>query len=250
MVDPRLSELLAHPLLWQTGLVRATREATPTGFAALDERLPGHGWPTQGLIELLSAVPGRSELALLSPGLAPWLRDTQGWMAVIAPTFQPYAPAFAAAGLSPERTLVIRTTRLAWTLEQVVRSAAFRCVLAWPVSMQDKSLRRLQLAAEQTRTLLVLSRPEYCRSSTSPAVLRMVMTVTAEGFDLDIFKSRGGRSGRVGFSRLESSRSLPRKTRKQGTAGAAVEIRTSRRTGRADACRDEIQPRDWNLAQG
>lgn len=175
----------------------ASRETIATGFAALDERLPGHGWPARGLIEVLSAEPGRSELALFAPALARWLDDSNRWIALISPPFDPYAPAFTAAGLDPRRILVIRTTRLAWALEQVARSSACRFMLAWPQRMQMKSLRRLQLAAEQTGTLLVLGRHRHCRSSTSPAVLRMELSSTPAGLTLDIFKSRGGKAGQV-----------------------------------------------------
>jgi protein ImuA len=200
-MHPRLTAVLNHPLLWQAGMARATREAIATGFPALDERLPGNGWPTQGLVEVLSATPGRSEWMLFAPALASWLEATQGWMALIAPPFEPYAPAFASAGLSPERILVIRTSRVAWAMEQTVRSAGFRCVLAWPQRMQHKSLRRLQLAAAQTGTLLVLNRQERCRANVSPAVLRVQLDVTSRGFELEIFKSRGGKAGRVCLAR-------------------------------------------------
>ncbi|MET0661445.1 MAG: hypothetical protein ABW110_25180, partial [Steroidobacteraceae bacterium] len=93
-MDPRLSALLTHPLLWQTGMARVAREAIATGFSVLDERLPGHGWPAQGLIEVLSAEPGRSELALFAPALVRSLREPNSWIALIAPPFDPYAPAF------------------------------------------------------------------------------------------------------------------------------------------------------------
>lgn len=199
-MDPRLTALLTHPLLWQTGMARTTRESIATGFPALDERLPGHGWPERGLIEILSAEPGRSELALFAPVLARWLKESNSWSALIAPPFDPYAPAFTAAGLDANRIIVIRTTRLAWALEQVARSAACRFILAWPQRMQAKSLRRLQLAAEQVGTLLVLARPRKCRASVSPAVLRVELSSTPAGLSLDIFKSRGGKAGRVCLS--------------------------------------------------
>src|SRR5688572_24594691 len=102
-MDPRLSALLTHPLLWQTGMTRAARESIPTGFAELDERLPGHGWPARGLIELLSAEPGRSELALFAPALARWIEESNSWIALISPPFDPYAPAFTTARLDPHR---------------------------------------------------------------------------------------------------------------------------------------------------
>lgn len=196
-MHPHLAELLSHPLLWQTGMARANRESLSTGFPELDERLPGQGWPAQGLIELLSEAPGRSELALLAPAFASGMRGSAAWVSLIAPPFEPYAPAFAHAGMDVERVLVIRTMRLAWAIEQVARSGACRFIVAWPSRMQTKSLRRLQLAAEQMQALLVLCRHRNARGTTSPAVLRLELESTPEGIQLDIFKSRGGKAGRV-----------------------------------------------------
>ena len=48
----------------------ARTEVLPTGFAALDERLPGGGWPRSGLIEILVSRFGVGELTLLLPVLA------------------------------------------------------------------------------------------------------------------------------------------------------------------------------------
>ncbi|MET0657011.1 MAG: hypothetical protein ABW110_02495, partial [Steroidobacteraceae bacterium] len=91
-----------------------------------------------------------------------------------------------------------------WALEQVARSSACRFILAWPQRIQAKSLRRLQLAAEQRGSLLVLGRPRNCRSSVSPAVLRVELSSMPAGLTLDIFKSRGGKAGRVCLSGTHS----------------------------------------------
>ena len=48
-----LQELLRHPGLWRAG-DRESRSETvvATGFARLDERLPGGGWPLGALVEI------------------------------------------------------------------------------------------------------------------------------------------------------------------------------------------------------
>jgi hypothetical protein len=204
-MDPRLDALLAHPLLWQAGMVRPAQESIATGFAALDDRLPGHGWPARGLVEVLSPEPGRSELGLFAPAIACLMREQGFWMALLAPPFEPYAPAFAAAGMDAERIVVLRTSRLTWAMEQIARSAACRVVLAWPQRMSTKSLRRLQLAAEQMQILLVLNRHRTTRSTVSPAVLRLELHSTMAGLGVEIFKSRGGRAGRVLLSGIRTS---------------------------------------------
>lgn len=195
-MDARLAPLLQHPLLWQTGVVRKVSEAVSTGSAELDERLPNRGWPAQGMVEILSEQPGYSELMLFLPAIHHVIGQG-GFVAMIEPPFEPYAPAFSERSLDPDRFIVVRTSRLAWAMEQVTRAAACHIVFAWAPRIQEKSLRRLQLAAEQKQVLLVLSRPMSARTSVSPAALRLTLGHGKSGFEVDIFKSRGGRSGRV-----------------------------------------------------
>ena len=63
-----LESVLQHPGIWR-GNQRAqtVEDALPTGFAALDELLPGGGWPRGALTELLIGRQGIGELRLLMP---------------------------------------------------------------------------------------------------------------------------------------------------------------------------------------
>src|SRR5690242_2596466 len=89
--------------LW-TGRTVTRIPAEPTGFAALDQVLPGHGWPQGALSEIIPQVEGIGELSLLIPALA--RLSAQGKrIAFIAPPYVPYAPALARAGIAPERVL-------------------------------------------------------------------------------------------------------------------------------------------------
>src|SRR5262249_61207439 len=70
---PILARLLEHPAIWR-GTSVARTEVLPTGFSALDDRLPGGGWPRSGLIEILVSRFGVGELTLLLPALAAMTR--------------------------------------------------------------------------------------------------------------------------------------------------------------------------------
>jgi protein ImuA len=64
-MNDALEELLRHPALWRGGDAGAP-ETVPTGFRALDARLPGVGWPLATLIELLVPAAGVGEIRLLA----------------------------------------------------------------------------------------------------------------------------------------------------------------------------------------
>ncbi len=196
-----LAELLRHPALWR-GADAGPPETLPTGFRALDARLPGGGWPLFTLIELLVPATGIGEIRLLLPALRSLTAagTELRWVAWLAPPHLPYAPALADAGLDPARMLVIRPRvgidRL-WAMEQALRSGACAAVLGWTGEARDPMLRRLKLAAEEGRTSAFLLRPCAHRNERSPAALRLALSARDYGLDVEILKSRGGAPARV-----------------------------------------------------
>ena len=197
-----LAQLLRHPALWRGGDAGAP-ETVPTGFRALDTRLPGGGWPLSTLIELLVPAAGVGEIRLLLPALRSLTTVTGAeprWVAWLAPPHLPYAPALADAGLDPSRMLVIRPRagldRL-WAMEQALRSGACTAVLGWAGEASDAALRRLKLAAEEGRTPAFLLRPAAYRDESSPASLRLALAARGYGLDVEILKSRGGAPARI-----------------------------------------------------
>jgi protein ImuA len=200
-VSDALAELLRHPALWR-GADADPPETLPTGFHALDARLPGGGWPLFTLIELLVPATGIGEIRLLLPALRSLTAagTELRWVAWLAPPHLPYAPALADAGLDPARMLVIRPRvgidRL-WAMEQALRSGACAAVLGWTGEARDPMLRRLKLAAEEGRTSAFLLRPCAHRNEHSPAALRLALSARDYGLDVEILKSRGGAPARV-----------------------------------------------------
>ena len=196
-----LDRLLQHPALWRARERDGAASTTglPTGYAALDRALPGGGWPSQGLIEILTDRTGIGEVSLLLPVLARLCSDGRegGWLAWIAPPHPPYAPALAACGIHVERVLVVRAPLAEWAMEQALRSGACSAVLGWAACRERQSLRRLQLAAEQSRCFTVLFRGRHEAQLPSPAVLRIALEGTRQGLEARILKSRGGRAATV-----------------------------------------------------
>lgn len=168
-----------------------------TGWPALDAALPDGGWPLGTLVELLLPAHGVGELQLLLPALrALGSRSSGGWLAWIAPPLAPYPPALAQAGLDPARVLLVdaeTTQDRLWAMEQALHSRSCGAVLAWLDAVDDRWLRRLKLAAEPTRTLVVVFRPLARREQASPAALRLVLAPAADGgVEMEVIKGRGG----------------------------------------------------------
>ena len=96
-----LEKLLENPRVWRGSSRTDTKIGLASGYPKLDRCLPGGGWPQQALTEILIEQYGIGELRLLMPALARLsaeesYNDEQsepGWIAWIAPPFQPYAPA-------------------------------------------------------------------------------------------------------------------------------------------------------------
>ena len=195
-VPSELARLLEHPAIWRGSSV-ARMETLSTGFSALDERLPGRGWPRSGLIEILVSRFGVGELTLLLPALAALTRLPMArWCVWVAPPLEPFAPSLAAQGVVLERVLVVRSADEApWAFEQSLGSGACDIVMAWVKKPRAKEIRRLQLAAERGRTLGVLFRPLQAARQSSHAVVRMAIEPATRGIRLTVLKSRGGVRG-------------------------------------------------------
>jgi hypothetical protein len=192
----QLEELLAHPSVWR-GRSRAALATLPTGYAALDAGLPGGGWPRHGLVEILTPRPGVGELYLLLPALAAASRaEPPRWCTWVSPPHEPFAPALEAHGVVLDRMLVVRTHLPLWAYEQALRSGACEVAFVWLPRASARAIRRLQLAAEQGRTLGVLYRSQHFAMEASPAMLRIALDPLADagrhGARVRLIKSRGG----------------------------------------------------------
>ena len=195
--EPRLDHLLARPDLWQGRDGARPGNGEPSGFAELDARLAGGGWPRGALTELLPERAGIGELRLLMPAIARLSRGPR-WVTWIDPPYVPHAAGLHAWGVDLAHTLVVHPRdpqeRL-WALEQALGSGTCAAVLAWPGRLDGRALRRLQLAAESGDCVGVLLRHRDARATPSPAALRLGLTSHRGGLEIELLKQRGRRAG-------------------------------------------------------
>jgi hypothetical protein len=219
-----LADILADARVFRLKGASATpsRPVWSSGRSALDARLPGGGWPTASLIEVLleatglgpaglgprsaglgPGAAGLGEVQLFLPALVECQRKRDGdapWIVWVAPPHEPFAPALAQQGLDLRRLIVVRpagATEALWAAEQALSSGVCAAVLLWLKGTDDRWLRRLKLAAEAGGALGVLFRPERHRFESSPASLRLLLTRGDQEPRLEIVKIQGGRPGPI-----------------------------------------------------
>lgn len=196
-----LDAMLAARTLWHAGRSAAiASDGEPTGHAALDALLPQGGWPRRALTELLLPAGGVGELSLLLPTLARCTREGAR-VAVIAPPYLPYAPAWQAAGvdLSQLRIIEAAPRDALWAFEQCLRSGACAAVLAWPQQADARALRRLQVAADSGQCLGFALRDSRHAANPSPAALRLEAVREMRGIGWQVRKCRGGPAPAAAF---------------------------------------------------
>jgi hypothetical protein len=199
-----LQQLINQGRLWRGhnpagSLPDTVAPGIASGYPTLDHALPFAGWPRGALSEILHSEPGQGELQLLLPALAA-LSHTQRYIVFIDPPWVPYAPALAAAGI--QLPFFISISRLNdadrnWALEQSLRAGQCGAVLVWPRrDLNNKTLRRLQLAAEAGDSCGFLLRHPRFRDQHSPAALRLQLYAResanqTETIKVEIIKCRG-----------------------------------------------------------
>jgi protein ImuA len=182
--------------LWR-GRQRARVRARSTGFESLDQQLPGGGWPLGALTEILPACEGLGELSLVLPALRS-LSEEGRPVVLVRPPHVPYAPALARAGLLLKLVLWVEAPRDEegrWAAEQLLREGA--AVLVWSGTREDRSLRRLQLAAESGGALAFLFRSQHALADPSPAALRLALYPHERGVCANLVKVRGGHTAQL-----------------------------------------------------
>ncbi|MFP6558550.1 translesion DNA synthesis-associated protein ImuA [Paraburkholderia sp. B3] len=195
--------------IWQGDqLAHASERTVRSGHAALDALLPGAGWPAGSLTELLVEQGGIGEMRLVAPALRTLTATASQHVLFVAPPWQPYACALKTWGLALDRVIWVRAgeAEAPWVAEQALRQEGVGAVLLWQAKARADAVRRLQVAAQDSRTLAFLIRPPAARNQSSPAPLRMVCTPVPPPVDanlnrrqwmqltavsVDIFKRRG-----------------------------------------------------------
>ncbi len=186
--DPGVLPRHVADAVWRGCEVGGTAARTvPTGFGALDAQLPGGGWPTHSLTELLLPQAALCEWRLLGPAL-PALVRSGGRIYLIAPPRPPHAPGLAQLGVSADQLIWVRTTTPIdglWVTEQIVKSAPTGAVLSWLPQARPGQIRRLQIHAQSCGAPVFLFRPLTALHDASPAPLRVCVAL-ADGWQLEV----------------------------------------------------------------
>lgn len=183
-----LQQVLHDPRIWR-GTQAAPMPTVASGHVELDAVLPGAGWPLGALSEILIEAYGLGELALLMPALAA-LSQGERPIVFVDPPYLPYPVAFAQFGVRSARVHVVHAQdkEAWWAAEQCLASDACAAVLCWPQGIDERGLRRLQLAAESGHCLAFAFRDQHHAAQPSPAALRLCVHA---GLRVQVLKCRG-----------------------------------------------------------
>ncbi|HEX5286047.1 MAG TPA: translesion DNA synthesis-associated protein ImuA [Polaromonas sp.] len=184
--------------VWRASELGSAGQTTVgTGYAGLDQVLPGGGWPQGALIEVLQTQAGLYEWGLLAPALAAVQLAAPGQlMVLVGAPYLPFGPALGARQLAMQRLLYVQAQgpALLWATREVLQCADVASVLAWLPEARSAHLRRLQIAAHAHNKLLFVFRPLRAQHESSPAPLRLLIegAVSEQGnLFVHVLKRRG-----------------------------------------------------------
>ena len=157
--------------------------AFPFGVPEIDERLADQGLDGAGLHEIAAASSSLSDDAaatLFAAGIAARFAALHGTEIFWALSrFDLYAPGLEQAGLSPERIFYAQGTKDSMVLamaEDALRDGSLACVIAEVKAADQTATRRLQLAASDGKTPILLYRRHRSRDRCPLSGLSSAMT--------------------------------------------------------------------------
>jgi protein ImuA len=148
-----------------------------SGFDELDKALPGGGWSTHSLTELLLPAEGLGEIRLLSQPLKHITQDGRNIL-LVDPPHLPYMHAWENLNIDSRRILMVKVSKSAerlWVIEQGIKSAAFGTIICWLPVASPQALRKLQIIARAAASLIFLFRPASAQFEPSAAPLRILL---------------------------------------------------------------------------
>ena len=196
----RVNQLLhSNPNLWRgCDMAGQGFHGIGTGYHELDDILPGRGWPSSGLVEVIARHSGMGELQLLIPLIQSVIKQGK-WILCVAPPYLLNAPALTQAGIDIGQILIVKQDTpckdALWSMEKAMQTETCGLVLAWQNWLPGKVLRRLQLAAEVGDTLAVLFKHNDSKYSPSSLRLQIKGSVTDNRdfsrAEVTVIKARG-----------------------------------------------------------
>lgn len=169
--------------LWEGSFRGVARNAAAvsSGCPPLDRLLPGGGFARGTLVEWLAAADGSGAGTLAVLAAREACRDGD-WLVLVDGRREWYPPGLLRWGIAPETLLLVQPHMgpdAAWALDQALRCPAVAATMAWIDTIDGKTFRRWQLAAEQGGGLGLLVRPESARHEASWADVRLAVEPAA-----------------------------------------------------------------------
>ncbi|MCA9126316.1 MAG: hypothetical protein KDB22_04485, partial [Planctomycetales bacterium] len=196
------------------------QRVTSAGCAALDSQLPERGYVPGCVVEYLRMTPacGASYLAFAAAACA--MRATDGVLMVVDVQHNVYPPALDSLGIDLEKVIFVRPkshTDAIWSIDQALRTPAVAAVVAEIERIDDRTARRLQLAAEQADGLALLIRSAAARQQPSWAEVQwLVHSLATSGNTTSVaveptvdeyaYRSRRNRQLQVQLARVRGGR--------------------------------------------
>lgn len=175
--------------VWRgTELGKVDARVLSSGFPLLDAELPGGGWPTCNLTELLLPQYAICEWRLLGPAVPSLLAEEGSMVYLVSPPKQPNSTGLAQLGVTPDRLVWIEVKGPAerlWVAEQLIKSDPSGAVMVWLPQARPEQLRRLQVHAQSCDAPVFVIRPETALRDTSAAPLRVSVAMGA-GWNIDV----------------------------------------------------------------
>lgn len=176
LVDIGLTSRLQQQL-WQGEHINATDSSIiSSGYRTLDRVLPNAGWIPGVVTELLIEESGVGEIRLLVRSIRELVVSKGRTVVFIAPPWAPNPGAFRAMNIATSKLIWVKAPddQVLWAAEQALKQDSSGAVLIWMPNARPEALRRLQVAAQESRSLVFLFRPLDAAKQSSAAPLRMV----------------------------------------------------------------------------
>lgn len=172
--------------VWQSSKRRDSGHNTiSSGYSKLDAVLANQGWPLGVTTEIGVSQPGIGELRLLLPAIRSLQQRHSSAQHVlwIAPPLSPFASSLAKEGIDLDLLTIVEignALQAIWAAEQALLSNSCAAVIVWMGKwrLDNKTLRRLQLAAEKSGSWNVIFRHESCLQQASISHLRLNLQAT------------------------------------------------------------------------
>jgi cell division inhibitor SulA len=149
---------MAMKSLYLNTTAHNTKFSMSSGFQDIDEALEQGGWQSQTINEVVSANGINEQLEILIPTLTE-LSQQGRWIVLVGAPKQGLKTLLEKHGIDSGHVLLVHPkdqVDALWAMEQALMSGNSSAVLGWPGDIDDRDLKRLQLAAKRTNALTFL----------------------------------------------------------------------------------------------